>query len=156
VALLAPELDDGAVAEDPVEVEPELLVEPELPVEPELVPEPEPVAADPPEVAAAPEEALWADELPPVLAVECVAPGSSNATTPPAVTPARPIATVMARSRDLARSRSATARATSRCRLVIAGTSHSSLRMRLPAAAPPSLWASYAPAMSRPAWAAGR
>jgi hypothetical protein len=123
VALLAPELDVGALADEPVEVEPELLVEPELPVEPELVPEPEPVVADPPEVAAAPDEELWADELPLVLAVECVAPGSSNATIPPAATPARPIAAVTARSRDLARSRSATARATSCCRLVIAGTS---------------------------------
>jgi hypothetical protein len=117
VALLVPELDVGAVADEPVEVEPELLVEPEL-----AAPEPELVAADPPEVAAA-EEELWVEEFPSVPAVECVAPGSSKATTPPAATPARPIAAVTARSRDLALSRSATARATSRCRLVIAGTS---------------------------------
>ena len=122
MALLVPELDVGAVADEPVEVEPELL--PELLAEPELAaPEPALLVADPPELVAAADEELWVDELPPVLAVECVAPGSSKATTPAAATPARPIAAVTARSRDLARSRLATARATSRCRLVIAGTS---------------------------------
>jgi hypothetical protein len=49
--LLVPELAVGAVADEPVEVEPELLVEPEL-----AAPEPELAAADPPEVAAADED----------------------------------------------------------------------------------------------------
>jgi hypothetical protein len=111
VALLVPELDVGAVAEEPDAVEPELFVEPE------------PFVVEPPEVAAVPDEELWVAELLPVLAVECVAPGSSYATTPPAATPASPIAAVTARSRYLARSRAATARATSCCRLVIARTS---------------------------------
>ncbi len=116
--MLLPELEVGAVADEPLVVEPELLVEPELPVEPELVvPEPEPVDADPPEVAA--DEERWLAEVPLVLAVEFVEPGSSNATIPPAATPARPMAAVTARSRDLAWSRAATALATSRCWLVI-------------------------------------
>ncbi len=111
MALLAPELAAGAVAEEPDAAEPEL-AEPELPADPELF------AAEPPE-AAEPDEELRVAELP-VLAVECAAPGSSYATTPPAATPARPIAAVTARSRYLARSRAATARATSCCRLLIA------------------------------------
>jgi hypothetical protein len=113
VALLLPELEAGAVAAEPLVVEPELFVELEL-----LVPDPEPVVADPPEVAPADEE-WWLAEVPLVLTVEFVEPGSSNATIPPAATPARPMAAVTARSRDLAWSRAATARATSRCWLVI-------------------------------------
>lgn len=70
MALLAPELELGAVAGDPDVVEPEPLVEPELFEEPELL-------VEPPEVAAAADEDLWVAELPLVLAVECVEPGSS-------------------------------------------------------------------------------
>ena len=112
MALLVPELEVGAVAEDPDVVEPELFEEPELLV-----------LVEPPEVAAAADEDLWVAGLPLVLAAECVEPGSSKATTPPAATPARPIAAVTARSRYLARSRAPTARATSCCRLVIARAS---------------------------------
>jgi hypothetical protein len=133
-AWLVPELDAGAVAE----VEPEVL-------EPDVV-EPE-VTAEPPEVAAADEE-LLPPELELVLAAACVEPGRCSAIAAAAARPPSPIVAVVARSRDLPRSRAATALATSSCRLLIASTlSPSSLGSRLPGAAPGVLCPASVPAM---------
>ena len=100
-AWLVPELADGAAADPELDVL-------ELDV---LEPEPD-VVAEPPEVAAADEELLPA-EPEPVLAAEWAAPGRCRATAAAAARPPSPIVAVVARSRDLPRSRAATALARS-------------------------------------------
>jgi hypothetical protein len=102
VTLPAPELDDGALADDEPWPDEEPWPDDELWPD-ELVPD------EPPDVAPDDDPVLVLVDVPAELAVACVEPGSVTASPPATASPRAPAPAVTARSRMRARSRRATA-----------------------------------------------